>query len=528
MFKRHGIRSGLGDRLGNYLMYAMMGELLNVDIYTTWIYETLRYGERGDQYPNNIEEYISFPKRLKFVSQDELNNLNIPSLNYRWVYHGFDYIPETLYKSLIEDKNINCTFDEMINMYKKVCKELYYKKNLPIEINNRPGMIHLRRGDKGNNVNHNDKILNLVNKYNTVTNWIITSDSQIPNILIEKIPNILYPKWSTDNNIRTLEEFFAYSYSSIIIQSVNLQNDANGSGWAGYSYVAFQIGLSKFEENSPILISCNIDEENTRLTYAKKYAERELKNIYMYNNIFHNIMDKVSVIIPTYNRFKYVLNTIQSVKEQTYSNIEIIVVNDNSTQKEYYEYEWEKNNIKIIHLEKNSKTIFGYACAGYVRNKGIEISCGKYIAFCDDDDIWFPNKIKLQIKAIQDSGCKMSSTDGLIGNGIYDSTKKYNKYNAEYYYNLLQNIYKNKCSNLLDNGFPNIWNLDFLKIHNCIICSSVVIEKTILDKINNMKCINNAQEDYDCWLRALQHTDSIYVNDICFYYDNGHGDGQNY
>jgi glycosyltransferase involved in cell wall biosynthesis len=44
-------------------------------------------------------------------------------------------------------------------------------------------------------------------------------------------------------------------------------------------------------------------------------------------------MDKVSVVIPTYNRFKYLLNTIQSVKEQTYKNIEIIVVNDCSTEK---------------------------------------------------------------------------------------------------------------------------------------------------------------------------------------------------
>ena len=44
-------------------------------------------------------------------------------------------------------------------------------------------------------------------------------------------------------------------------------------------------------------------------------------------------MDKVSVIIPTYNRFKYLLNTIKSVKDQTYPNIEIIVVNDKSIKK---------------------------------------------------------------------------------------------------------------------------------------------------------------------------------------------------
>ena len=139
-------------------------------------------------------------------------------------------------------------------------------------------------------------------------------------------------------------------------------------------------------------------------------------------------MDKVSVIIPTYNRFKYLLNTIKSVNEQTYSNIEIIVINDKSTQMEYYNYDWASSNVKIIHLGQNSKDIFGYACSGFVRNKGIEISSGKYIAFCDDDDIWFPNKIEIQIKAMQETCCKMSSTDGLIGNGMFNPTKSYKKF----------------------------------------------------------------------------------------------------
>ena len=38
----------------------------------------------------------------------------------------------------------------------------------------------------------------------------------------------------------------------------------------------------------------------------------------------------------------------------------------------------------------------------------------------------------------------------------------------------------------------------------------------------------NSGEDYDCWLKALQHTNSVYVEDVCFYYDDGHGYGQNY
>ena len=239
-------------------------------------------------------------------------------------------------------------------------------------------------------------------------------------------------------------------------------------------------------------------------------------------------MEKISVIIPTFNRFKYLLNTIESVKKQTYTNLEIIVINDRSTQEEYYNYDWELNNIIIIHLEQNTKQILGYPCAGYVRNKGIQIATGKYIAFCDDDDIWFPKKLELQINAMKETGCKMSSTDGITGNGIYDINKKYKRYNSEKLYKTIQNIYRRKNSNLLENGFPKIWTLEFLKVHNCIICSSVLIEKNILDKINNFKNVNNGSEDYQCWLSALEHTNSIYINDICFYYDDGHGDGQNY
>ena len=66
----------------------------------------------------------------------------------------------------------------------------------------------------------------------------------------------------------------------------------------------------------------------------------------------------VSVIIPTYNRFNFLLNAIRSVKEQTYKNIEIIVVNDCSIQEEYYNYDFKKEfgkNIKIIHLQENSR-----------------------------------------------------------------------------------------------------------------------------------------------------------------------------
>jgi hypothetical protein len=121
----------------------------------------------------------------------------------------------------------------------------------------------------------------------------------------------------------------------------------------------------------------------------------------------------------------------------------------------------------------------------------------------------------------------MSSTDGLIGNGMFNTTKTYKRYNAEHYFNILQNIYKRKESKLLDNGFPKIWTYELLKIHNCIICSSVIIEKSIIDLVGYFVLGTNG-EDYEYWLRCLKYTDSVYIEGVHFYYDNNHGDGRNY
>jgi glycosyltransferase involved in cell wall biosynthesis len=239
---------------------------------------------------------------------------------------------------------------------------------------------------------------------------------------------------------------------------------------------------------------------------------------------------KVSVIIPTYNRLKSLICALESIKTQDYDNFEIIVINDYSNEQDYYTYDWQ--NINIIHLDETncSRNKIGYPCVGYVRNIGIEKATGDYIAFCDDDDCWLPNKLKIQIGALkQNPNCKMISSDGLIGNGIYDKNKEYKKYNKEHYFIILQNIYKNKNSNLLDNGFPDIFNLEFLRIHNCMITSSVIIEKILLNKIGNMEHSKIGEEDYGCWLKALKFTDSIYLKDeVLFYYDNGHCYGRNY
>ena len=245
----------------------------------------------------------------------------------------------------------------------------------------------------------------------------------------------------------------------------------------------------------------------------------------------------ISVVIPTYNRFNYVLKTIESINSQTYKNIEIIVVNDASTQEEYYNFDWRTTGANIIHLPKNSKELLGYPSTGRTINKGIDLCSGDYFATCDDDDVWLPNKLELQMKAMQESNCLMSATEGYIGFGSYDPLKKYDEYNSKYYFNVLSQIYKSKGSNLLDNGFPKIWNKEFLNIHNCIIACSVLIHKNIINKIGRKLEIKmggtniggkHVHIDYEYWLRALDHTDCVYVNKPCVYYNLSHGDGQLY
>ena len=76
-------------------------------------------------------------------------------------------------------------------------------------------------------------------------------------------------------------------------------------------------------------------------------------------------------------------------------------------------------------------------------------------------------------------------------------------------------------------GFPAIWNEEFLKVHNCAIASSIMIHRNIIDKIGYFSNQLWAP-DYDYWLRTLYYTNSVYIKDICFYYDGRHGGGQNW
>ncbi len=100
----------------------------------------------------------------------------------------------------------------------------------------------------------------------------------------------------------------------------------------------------------------------------------------------------ISVVIPTYNRSKLIKRTIDSVLAQTYTNFELIIVDDASTDNtESVINEYKDSRIKFIKLSENSK-------GTKPRNIGIQESKGAYIALLDSDDEWLPNKLEKQLK----------------------------------------------------------------------------------------------------------------------------------
>ena len=105
-------------------------------------------------------------------------------------------------------------------------------------------------------------------------------------------------------------------------------------------------------------------------------------------------MKKVSVIIPLYNTEKHIKDCIVSVLSQTYQNIEIIVIDDGSTDSSLdIANKYKSNTVKII-----SQTNKGAAAA---RNAGLQIATGEYIQFLDADDILEKQKIEIQIGVLQ-------------------------------------------------------------------------------------------------------------------------------
>ena len=116
--------------------------------------------------------------------------------------------------------------------------------------------------------------------------------------------------------------------------------------------------------------------------------------------------DLVSIIMPSFNTGKYIVETIESVLEQTYKNWELIIVDDCSSDEtdEIVSHFLADKRIRYLKNEKNKGAAFS-------RNKALREANGKWIAFLDSDDVWMPEKLEKQLLFMKKRGYFFSYTN---------------------------------------------------------------------------------------------------------------------
>lgn len=195
--------------------------------------------------------------------------------------------------------------------------------------------------------------------------------------------------------------------------------------------------------------------------------------------------DLVSVVIPNYNSERYIRQTIDSVRSQTYSNWELIIVDDKSTDHSVEiinEYARENHRIRLIQLDSNS------GLPAVPRNVGVKAAKGKYVAFLDADDLWHPQKLELQIGFMARIGVRFTFTNIYNFRDIKDIQPFLNTTYDEHGYTVKK---INHTSLLLKNIIPT---------------STVTVERNLLlENRFNEDPRYKAIEDYHCWLNIHQH-----------------------
>jgi len=238
------------------------------------------------------------------------------------------------------------------------------------------------------------------------------------------------------------------------------------------------------------------DEPKTRNTQDRMNNEiTKIKNrLDYYDNLFRlaeverKVIEDdglVSVVIPTYNRYDNLMRAIKSVREQSYKNVEIIVVNDASTEDEYSKLK-DDEGFRVVNLSVNLREKYNCESAtGLVRDIGIKEAKGRWIAFLDDDDYWLPRKLELQLYYIKEYRLNVCSTSYMSSN----TDTKYNLQNAS---NMI------KFDDLDIDDTKKLDNYVYLlknKNYKYFLNSTLLIEKDVLNKIEGYRLVEN--EDVD-------------------------------
>ncbi|MGK7872356.1 MAG: glycosyltransferase [Xenococcaceae cyanobacterium] len=199
-------------------------------------------------------------------------------------------------------------------------------------------------------------------------------------------------------------------------------------------------------------------------------------------SVLDQIMPLISVIIPAFNAEKTIRETTQSVLDQTFSDFEVIVINDGSSDA----------TAEIVSQFNDSRIkIFSHTNAGLAksRNWGIANSIGKYLAFLDADDLWTPDKLEAQFRALEENSqaaVAYSWTNYIDENGKFLYPGSYTASEGNVYDQLLLN-------NFLENG------------------SNPLIRRDAIEQVGVFDESLIAAEDWDLWLRFASQYQFICV-----------------
>lgn len=193
-------------------------------------------------------------------------------------------------------------------------------------------------------------------------------------------------------------------------------------------------------------------------------------------------MANISVIIPAYNAEKTIGETIASVLAQTYPDLELIVINDGS----------QDATLEVVHQFADERLkVFSYPNAGpqKSRNRGIAQAVGQYISFVDADDLWTPDKLELQLKALEaqpEASVAYSWVDGIDETNTITRSGQRITLEGDVFEALLLN-------NFLGNG------------------SNPLIRAAALRQVGGFDAAILAGQDWDMWLTLAAHCDFVVV-----------------
>ncbi len=201
----------------------------------------------------------------------------------------------------------------------------------------------------------------------------------------------------------------------------------------------------------------------------------------------------VSAVMATHNYARYLPVSIESVRAQTFTDWELVIVDDGSTddtQKVLRAYQSDPR-IRVIHSDRLGQT--------RAKNLGVRLSRADKLAFLDADDAWFPTKLERQLELMTpDVGAVYCAREFMDGNGDrIDRPNTLAPYSGTV--------------------------LDQLFVQNFVCFSSTMIRRSVYDHVGGFNPLLDLAIDYDFWLRIAQHYEFQYVPEVMVRYRTGHG-----